>query len=86
MELKSIGVKCKRYQNDISEPYQNVATFDNIVFEVGKTNIVIANAGAAVHPMSAVESSHEDDKREIDINFNGAFNTTHNAGRGIIQC
>jgi sorbose reductase len=79
-EIKSLGVDCRAYQSDTSNPQAISNTLDTIVSDFGKIDIVIANAGICKHT-PALEYTIDYWKRETDVNINGSFYTAQAAGR-----
>jgi sorbose reductase len=79
-EIKSLGVDCRAYQSNTSDPEGISKTLDTIVADFGKLDIVIANAGICKHT-NALEYTVEYFRHETDVNINGSFYTAQAAGR-----
>jgi sorbose reductase len=79
-DLEKLGVACRAYKADTTDPKQISDTLERIRTDFGRLDIVIANAGINDH-VSALDYTVEYWKREIDVNFNGSFWTAQAAGR-----
>ena len=79
-EIKSLGVECRAYKSDISDPGAISSTLDKIVSDFGKIDIVIANAGICKHT-NALDYTIDYWRYETDVNINGNFYTAQAAGR-----
>jgi sorbose reductase len=79
-EIQSLGVTCRAYQSNISDPSSISETLDKVVADFGKIDIVIANAGVCKHTDS-LEYTVEYWRQETGININGSFFTAQAAGR-----
>jgi len=79
-EIKSLGVKCRAYQSNISDPDNISETLDTVLADFGKIDIVIANAGVCKHT-DALEYTVDYWRQETDINISGNFFTAQAAGR-----
>ena len=79
-KIKSLGVDCRAYQSDTSNPQAISNTLDTIVSDFGQIDIVIANAGICKHT-PALDYTIDYWKHETDVNINGSFYTAQAAGR-----
>jgi len=79
-DIKSLGVDCRPYKSNTSDPEAISKTLETIAHDFGKIDIVIANAGVCKHT-DALEYTNEYWKFETDVNISGNFYTAQAAGR-----
>jgi sorbose reductase len=79
-EIEALGVKCRAYKSDTSDPETISEALDTIVEDFGKVDIVIANAGICKHT-KALEYTVDYWRHETNVNLNGSFYTAQAAGR-----
>jgi len=66
------GIKARAYKCDIQDQESVFKTVDEVVKDFGKIDVFIANAG--VHKLKSVlESTLEEWKQIVDVNYNGSF-------------
>jgi sorbose reductase len=79
-DIETLGVKCRAYQSNTSDPQHISDTLDAIFRDFGRLDIVIANAGICKHT-TALEYTIDYWRCETDVNISGNFYTAQAAGR-----
>jgi sorbose reductase len=78
--IKALGVNCRAYKSDTGDATAISDTLDQIVKDLGKIDIVVANAGICKHT-EALEYTVDYWQKETNVNINGNFYTAQAAGR-----
>lgn len=74
------GVKVVAYQSDVRDQKIIAATINKIAEDFGKLDIIVANAGIAVH-VAALDQTPESFSEVMKVNLDGAFYTAQAAAK-----
>jgi NAD(P)-dependent dehydrogenase (short-subunit alcohol dehydrogenase family) len=86
-EIREMGRKSLALSTDVTDGAEVAALFETTAAELGGVDIVVNNAG--INPTSAMGGPEsvdpEEFRRAVDVNLQGAFTCTHEAGEYLLD-
>lgn len=76
--FKKLGVKFKAYKCNVAVKEEITKTIDRVIQEFDRLDVVVPNAGIAIHD-AAEDFSQEDYRKIMDVNLDGAYYTAQAA-------
>lgn len=85
--IRELGSDSLAISTDVTDTAEVAALFETTAAELGSVDIVVNNAG--INPVSSMGSPENVDpaefRRAVDVNLQGAFNCTHEAGDYLLD-